>query len=721
MISHDFVQIAEGFRANDDDLIGSKLFNSPRSKGEFVPLKYSSSLDRFFPNYAGPATERPTPQGMTVVNFASELKEKGQSSKSVIKTNEKAKSGTENGQENNNENGVDHSKHNGKEKGTENGKEEYKENGTDKSKGDGNGQENGEGARRDNGDGTTKEHDKEGQKSGEGEKEANGAPNVSTTSDSHNTVQAEAGTTQPETTPNHSDATQSSANDVPSKGDDASKKQAQKEAGKEQGTADPNLQTQSDPVPKKSPVRVLSGRALMPKEFIPREHATGSEHPMKKAPSQPEAVHKQKVETGGSKLLRSPTQQALAALQQQVQLEPFSKDWAFKTKSTVTSPSALTISLTERPLMVKNLKASKLMIPDSQYHVPCLQLVVFVLIHSSFLPNKLNTLRLAPNATVEQVIEVAVKRLNDMIEKHRPEDPLLIPAKCQLLLAEEDGRPDADTPVLQRDAAVHRLGCIYFALCKDPEEGVITADSKTFKVILPSKEYQVLSYKKSLSLGQVLEKVCSKRQLDPMVHYFVYTTGNKDVEINLDALVSDLETTEVTMKCRISRKHTVKNPLRPTLRSRSRNDVFAPSSEGHDSLAPPVLNPKLSRHLGVPKEFFWSPASVATYVQYTVIKINKYGKKQERIMGIDRERITNSMPVTKPHKTNRPARLMSDVVKAFIPERPTPISPSIRKPFSIEFKDGKTQDYESEKADEIVARVNYIVALETPPKSRSVE
>ena len=42
-----------------------------------------------------------------------------------------------------------------------------------------------------------------------------------------------------------------------------------------------------------------------------------------------------------------------------------------------------------------------------------------------------------------------------------------------------------------------------------------------------------------------------------------------------------------------------------------------------------------------------------TMQQYTVIKINKYGKKQERVMGIDRERITNSMPVNKPNKTNR--------------------------------------------------------------------
>jgi hypothetical protein len=55
MISHEFSQIADGFRTSDEsDLIGSKLLNSPRSKGEIVAIKFSSSMEnaRFFANYA---------------------------------------------------------------------------------------------------------------------------------------------------------------------------------------------------------------------------------------------------------------------------------------------------------------------------------------------------------------------------------------------------------------------------------------------------------------------------------------------------------------------------------------------------------------------------------------------------------------------------------------------------------------------------------------------
>eukprot|EP00026_Physarum_polycephalum_P002559 Phypoly_transcript_02566.p1 GENE.Phypoly_transcript_02566~~Phypoly_transcript_02566.p1 ORF type:complete len:691 (+),score=108.69 Phypoly_transcript_02566:626-2698(+) len=646
---------------------------------------------------------------MTVITFATEPKEKA------------TPSNVDNsGKENGNENGKEDGKESRNEtietgNGTNHDKETGKENGKASSAEDGNGKENKESTGKENGKGQ-----------GNGVEERGNDCSVKSETNSEG---AKENTEQPGTPRNNQQKTKQS-NDPAKENNASAPSQQQQEGDKsaqpgptdQQGTNGTSQAHNNDATPlddstsKKQPVRELSGKALTPREFVPREPVPSNE-PAKKLPvvqvaappfaapavlklapvPVPSYAARIRNETG-TKLLRAPPQHALAALQIPNEPFTFAKDLAFKDRPITTGPSALAVSLTERSHMTKKLNVSKLQIPGD-YHIPGLQLVVFVLIHSSFLPNKLNNIRVPPNATVEHVIDVVVKKLNDIIQKHRPEDPPLIPSKCQLVLAEEDGRPDTDTPVLQRDAAVHRFGCMYFALCKDPEsDGVISADSKTFKVILPSKEYQVLSYKRSLSLGQVLEKVCSKRQLDPLSHYFIYSNGNKDVEINLDTLVSDLDIFEVTMKSRMSRKHTVRNPLRPPLRSRSKNDVFAPSNDSHDSMAPPVLNPKLSRHLGLPKEYFWSPATVATYVQYNVIKINKYGKKQDRIMGIDRERITNSMPLTKLNKTSHPARPMSDVVRAYISDRPIPASPSNKKPFSIEFKDNQTQDFESEKA-----------------------
>jgi len=60
--------------------------------------------------------------------------------------------------------------------------------------------------------------------------------------------------------------------------------------------------------------------------------------------------------------------------------------------------------------------------------------------------------------------------------------------------------------------------------------------------------------------------------------------------------------------------------------------------------------------------------------------------------------------------------MMADVIRAYIADRPVPVSPSSRKAFTIEFVDA-IQEYESDKADEIVARINYIVSLELPGQS----
>jgi len=346
------------------------------------------------------------------------------------------------------------------------------------------------------------------------------------------------------------------------------------------------------------------------------------------------------------------------------------------------------------------------------------------MIHSSYLPNQLN-IRVVPNATVELLIDVVVKKLNEIIAQHRPGDPPLNAAKCQALLAEDDGRPDTDTPPLQRDAPVHKFGCAYFALIKDPEVGGMVVEVKTFKVVLPTKEYQVMSYNRSLSLGQVLEKVCNKRQLDPLVYYLV--VGPKEIEVSLDTLISDVDATELIMKSKAAAtsyprkltsgiKHTL--TLRQS-RTKSRGDMSSLFPDaGQDPQSPPVLNLKASRQLGVAPTYIWSPAAVSTYVQYSVIKINKYGQRQERIMGIDRERITNSLPLNKQFKgnkqskTNQPLRHVSDVVRAYMVDRPAQSNPNARKLFCIEFKDHVTQEFESEKAEEIVARINYINSLE---------
>jgi len=248
----------------------------------------------------------------------------------------------------------------------------------------------------------------------------------------------------------------------------------------------------------------------------------------------------------------------------------------------------------------------------------------------------------------------------------------------------------------------------------------------TFKVVLPSKEYQVLSLNKILSLRQVLEKVCRKRLLDPHIHYLVSARDLNGPDLDLDKLIGDLDSTEVVLRVKSQRRQSMMSRIpipRQHSRSRSKSDL---SDIPLDlSSTPQVVHSKVTQKLGLPQQYFFSPAIVAQYVQYSVIKINKYGKRQERIMGIDSERITNCLPPnSKAGKTHTPFRLISTVVRAYVMDKAAP-QPSLvnlgntgskeRKPFCIEYID-EMCIYECEKADEIVSRVNFILSMEAPIK-----
>jgi len=105
------------------------------------------------------------------------------------------------------------------------------------------------------------------------------------------------------------------------------------------------------------------------------------------------------------------------------------------------------------------------------------------------------------------------------------------------------------------------------------------------------------------------------------------------------------------------------------------------------------------------------------YKVYDVIKINKYGHRQERVMGIERDKIYNQIPkrdkgFLPSRTTKKTVRYIEDVDKVEIMEdNPTH--------FRIEFSEGNTKThtthYEAKskrEAAEIVARIKYLKDLE---------
>eukprot|EP01118_Nematostelium_gracile_P009362 TRINITY_DN3146_c0_g1_i1.p1 TRINITY_DN3146_c0_g1~~TRINITY_DN3146_c0_g1_i1.p1 ORF type:complete len:146 (+),score=28.52 TRINITY_DN3146_c0_g1_i1:40-438(+) len=105
--------------------------------------------------------------------------------------------------------------------------------------------------------------------------------------------------------------------------------------------------------------------------------------------------------------------------------------------------------------------------------------------------------------------------------------------------------------------------------------------------------------------------------------------------------------------------------------------------------------------------FYYTDTTAVKFQTFQVTKVNKFGKSQERTMGIDDKRITNSS-VEKPtkvkvDKVKVPERPLSDVTKVWI-------NPAKTQQFFIQFKD-KVAKFESDKTDEIVAKLSYLLKL----------
>ena len=117
--------------------------------------------------------------------------------------------------------------------------------------------------------------------------------------------------------------------------------------------------------------------------------------------------------------------------------------------------------------------------------------------------------------------------------------------------------------------------------------------------------------------------------------------------------------------------------------------------------------------------YFFSEFTVSQYVEYDVVKINKYGMRQHRKLGIDREKLYNSAPsksgfsFRKKGSTKQPQRSIRDIVDLYIvQEKPQCFCTLFRT------RRGKEKillwEARSEaEACDIVARLQFLQALHT--------
>jgi len=292
---------------------------------------------------------------------------------------------------------------------------------------------------------------------------------------------------------------------------------------------------------------------------------------------------------------------------------------------------------------------------------------------------------------------------------------------------------DDDMPALERTQEIGQFkGYNCFILILDTsfiESGSMF--SKVFpslsllRVLLPKEEgFVSIAYKKDTTLREVLENVSRKIVIDPEDYSLEHVSpskgnsGSLPLEQSVESLgVNQLRLVEnanrqstpkhARQKSADFRKSLISSPLAlgknsfaKVRRSQSGEGKLAGVNETGDA------SKQVTKRLG--PMFFYTSQSATEYQEYLVVKIKNFAVKQERILGIDDRRITNSIPESKiknqEKTTKRPERLLSEVLRTWIVATKANL-------FCIEFKDGRVYKYESQQAEEIVAKLNFLLRM----------
>lgn len=246
-------------------------------------------------------------------------------------------------------------------------------------------------------------------------------------------------------------------------------------------------------------------------------------------------------------------------------------------------------------------------------------------------------------ATIAQVITVA---LNEYMRLNNMEMLFLESVDFELLMAEDDGFLDDEMPKLVRTQIIGDVAWEFFSLRKydKPQDlsargtGAEQKAPMMLRIFLPSETHGQKGQNRSILiraepetlLSELMQIVCKKPtvQLDPAKHVFK-RDADDEKELNIsspcEAAEHDLTTNEsgqrqLWLAARVYEDAPRQQGLRPGSRSVDQEPETNVASE---------------------TDIIFSDVTAARYKEYNVVKINKRGVKQERVLGIDRERFYN--------------------------------------------------------------------------------
>jgi len=207
------------------------------------------------------------------------------------------------------------------------------------------------------------------------------------------------------------------------------------------------------------------------------------------------------------------------------------------------------------------------------------------------------------------------------------------------------------------------------------------------KVHLPNNQYVVMSVLGDMLFADLLKNVCKRRQIPLIGNYFFHHKSSAANTYPMDATLNILDNVKEIV---------LAEQNNPKSDQKTEQNVNGDEEEQFEN-------------------FMISDAT--QYKVYEVIKINKYGHRQERVMGIERDKIYNQIPkralgYSSSKTTKRTVRYIEDVDKIEIIED----NPSH---FRIEFTESNTKTHithfeakSKHEAAEIVARIKYLKDLE---------
>jgi len=255
-----------------------------------------------------------------------------------------------------------------------------------------------------------------------------------------------------------------------------------------------------------------------------------------------------------------------------------------------------------------------------------------------------------------------------------------------------------------------------------------------FRVHLPNDEgFVSVAFQNDLTLQKVYDNVCKKRDINAEDFHLEYDdeaiASKNPGPVSMDKTLGQLGVYSLKLVCHIKRTHQRQLSKGGLATSRgdtsSTNEVNSPRKSAALLKSTTLFKSKSSADLGgdaskqVTKRlgpvFFFTNQTAVKHQEYKVIKVNKFGVKQERVMGIDDKKITNSIPddnnTKGTEKVKRPERGIEEVSKCWLG------TGARNAQFFIEFQD-QTYRYEAPQAEEIVAKINYLLKMQQEDRER---